>query len=332
VLRNFIVPNRPMSIKPAFAILVLSFSLGLMGCHSDHVAVDRKDPKTPQFAYRLDELAMLQMAVDDIQDAERDKRYGKIYDDFASPEFMAETSRRRFLIWGNCAETYLGGLEEYDRNELGFFREKAKSKMPIDSIVRTVHRSRFVVKERMGFIYDGIHFKLRTWTWITNDKPFLECMADSPRLEGGTKPIEASSEDESKRKALESEGNSASTTSESQHSNRVEPESPSRIEPSTATDKPVESERRSASKSETPAPSTESKEKEADSTSKDAPASNSASPTPEVAPTSLHYARSQWHKPSASPTSKSTTPATHSSTTPAPEKAPHNSPPVPGQG
>src|SRR6478609_5611288 len=117
------------SIKPLFLIaLSLSATVLLGACRSDRVAVDHKDPRSPQFAYRLDELAMLQMAVDDIQELQQDKHYGKIYDDFTSPEFKQETSRRRFLIWGNCAEAYLGGLEEYDRNELGFFREQGKKK------------------------------------------------------------------------------------------------------------------------------------------------------------------------------------------------------------
>jgi hypothetical protein len=311
------------SVKSLFLIsLSLSAAVLLGACRSDRVTVDRKDPRSPQFAYRLDELAMLQMAVDDIQGMEQDKHYGQIYDDFASPEFKQGTSRRRFLIWGNCAETYLGGLEEYDRNELGFFREQFKKQAPIDSIARTVHRSRYLAKERMGFVYDGIHFKLRNWTWITNDKPFLQCMEESAALEKSGQVVEEPTEKTSADK--ENGVNNAPTpSSESSDDSHLPSKSDSHSASSDS----------SSEKTASEGSKTESSHSERDSEDDtDGVKDSNQSPseeTPPVAPTSLHYARAKTVRPSSSHRSIKT--VQKAEMTSQEEEPTHNSPPVPGQ-
>jgi len=311
------------SVKSLFLIsLSLSAAVLLGACRSDRVAVDSKDPRSPQFAYRLDELAMLQMAVDDIQGMEQDKHYGQIYDDFASPEFKKETSRRRFLIWGNCAETYLGGLEEYDRNELGFFREQFKKQAPIDSIARTVHRSRYLAKERMGFVYDGIHFKLRNWTWITNDKPFLQCMVDSAALEKSGQVVEEPTEKTSADK--ENGVNNAPTTSSE---NSVDSHIPSKSNSHSAS--LDSSSEKTASESSKTEPSHSEHDSEDDT---DGVKDNNQPPseeTPPAAPTSLHYARARMVRPRSHHRIIKTIQKEEKASQE--EEPTHNSPPVPGQ-
>jgi hypothetical protein len=186
------------TISPAITVRPLLLALGLAcalsGCRADHVVVNPKDPKTPQYAYRLDELALLQMAADDIQELERSKQYGKIYDDFGSTAFKAGLTRRRFLIMANCVETHLGGLQEFERNNTGFSRRfqqiaNTKRKRSLDTLRREVDRSHLTIFEQMIFTTDGIHFKLNGLYWIAKSKPFLQCIADSPRLEAETTPL-----------------------------------------------------------------------------------------------------------------------------------------------
>jgi len=311
------------SVRPLFLIsLSLSAAILLGACRSDRVVVDRKDPRSPQFAYRLDELALLQMAVDDIQSLEQDKHYGQIYDDFASPEFKQETSRRRFLIWGNCAETYLGGLEEYDRNELGFFREQFKKQAPIDSIIRTVHRSRYLAKERLGFVYDGIHFKLRNWTWITNDKTFLQCMEESATLEKSGQVVEEPIEKTSADKENQGDSGLKPTSAERADSNPF-PKSDSHAAPSDS----------SSEKNVSESSKGESSHSEHDHEDDPNGLRNDNQPppqeTPPAAPTSLHYARAKTYRPASHHRSVKT--LQKAEKTSQEEEPTHNSPPVPGQ-
>jgi hypothetical protein len=164
--------------------------VGLTGCHSDRVSVDPKDPDSPQYAYRLDELALLHMAADDVQEKERKKQYGQIYDEYGSDDFKKGVSRRRFLIMSNCVENYLGGLDEFDTNDLGFRREtvKGSSKQTLDVLNRKVQRIQGTIEEQMVFISNGLNFKLNGLYWIAKDKAFLQCIADSPQVEASTQP------------------------------------------------------------------------------------------------------------------------------------------------
>lgn len=179
------------------ALLALLFlSLGLAGCRSDRVSVDKNDPYSPKYAYRKDELALLQMSADDIQELERRKQYGTIYDDYASQLFRKNIGRRQFLIMANCVESFLGDLEEYDRNDIGFRREDSKDKSGqgkdgqsfVDVLNRKVQRSLGSIEEQMVFIPDGLGFKLNGLYWISKDKLFLRCIRESGRLDAQTSP------------------------------------------------------------------------------------------------------------------------------------------------
>lgn len=176
----------------AALLLLLGFLPVLTGCRADRVAVNPNDPKSPQYAYRLDELALLQMSADDIQELERQKRYGKIYDDFAGSDFKAGTSRRRFLIMANCVETYLGGVQEFDRGNTGFKRSfvriSSKKRRAMDILRREVQRDHGPIVEQLVFTGNGINFKLNSIYWFARDKSFLQCIADSARLEAETSP------------------------------------------------------------------------------------------------------------------------------------------------
>lgn len=169
--------------------------LCLAGCRSDRISVDPKDPHSPQYAYRKDELALLQMAADDIQELERNKRYGAIYDDYASEAFKKGVGRRQFMIMTNCVESFLGDLEEYDRNEIGFRREFLKDKSGkadpqrfLDVLNRKVQRGLGSMEEQLVFVPNGLSFQLNGLYWIAKDKAFLQCMAQSRELDAATAP------------------------------------------------------------------------------------------------------------------------------------------------
>jgi hypothetical protein len=175
--------------RSGFTVL-LAGVLAVGGCRSDHISVNPKDPKSPQFAYRLDELALLQMAADDIMDLERKKQYGRIYDDYASRGFKRMVSRRHFLIMSNCVETHLGALQEFDINEIGFRREVLKEQpgAPLDVLNRRATRAKGTIDEQLVFIADGVNFKLNGLYWVAKDKQFLECIRNSSQLEATTRP------------------------------------------------------------------------------------------------------------------------------------------------
>ncbi len=189
---------RNQSIEKQAILLGLSLLLiTLCGCRSDKVLVDPKDPNSPQFTYRKDELALLQMSADDIQELERNKRYGTIYDDYTSESFKKGVRRRQFMIMSNCVESFLGDLEEYDRNDIGFRREFLKTPKNaknnadpkyIDVLNRKVQRSLGSIEEQLVFVPNGLSFQLNGLYWIAKDKSFLRCMAQSAQLDSETAP------------------------------------------------------------------------------------------------------------------------------------------------
>lgn len=218
-LRNQPIGKHPLALGLAVLVLI-SFSLG--GCRSDKVTVDAKDPNSPQFTYRKDELALLQMSADDIQELERKKRYGTIYDDYASDSFKKGVGRRQFMIMANCVESFLGDLEEYDRNDVGFRREFLKDKggskgkletAYIDVLNRKVQRALGSIEEQLVFVPNGLSFQLNGLYWIAKDKSFLRCMAQSGQLDVQTAPrpelfpdgSEMSTESDSSKKEPDSE-------------------------------------------------------------------------------------------------------------------------------
>lgn len=204
--------------------MLLVCLLGLSACRSDRVSIDPKDPDSPQFAYRKDELALLQMAADDIQELERDKRYGAIYDDYASDNFRKSVGRRQFMIMSNCVESFLGDLQEYDRNDIGFRREFIKDKNGrenqrefVDVLNRKVQRVLGSLEEQLVFVPNGLSFQLNGLYWISKDKPFLECVAQSGRLDAETAPAPPpNSSEPATTPSVSSEGANATETTPSQ--------------------------------------------------------------------------------------------------------------------
>lgn len=189
--------SKGLSLRWLPALLLVP-ALLLGGCRSDKVTVNKKDPHSPQFAYRLHELALLQLAADDIQELEKKKQYGGIYDKYGSAAFQKSTNRRLFLVMANCVENHLGGLIEYDRNDLGFRREilKGHPGKPLDILTREVQRMQGPVEEHMVFVPNGINFKLNSLYWVAKDKQFLQCIADSPAVELSTRPEQPGGEQE----------------------------------------------------------------------------------------------------------------------------------------
>lgn len=183
-----------LSLSKSAVILALLFVLAsVSGCRSDRIAVDKKDPNSPQYAYRKDELALLQMVADDIQELERKKQYGTIYDDYASDAFRSGIGRRQFMIMANCVESFLGDLEEYDRNDIGFNRQFDKNKKPpekhfVDVLNRKVQRALGSIEEQLAFVPHGLGFKLNGLYWIAKDKAFIACMRESGPLDAATAP------------------------------------------------------------------------------------------------------------------------------------------------
>ena len=175
-------------------LLVFGAGLGLSGCRNDRISVDTKDSHSPQYAYRLDELAMLRLAADNIQDLERKRQYTTIYNEYASDAFKKSVDRRLFLIMSNCVETHLGGLQEFDINQIGFRRETPKDaagrggSSPLDVLNRQVLRARGSIEEQMVFVWSGFNFKLNSLYWITKDKQFLECIRTSAEVAASTDP------------------------------------------------------------------------------------------------------------------------------------------------
>jgi hypothetical protein len=182
------------SLPRQTVILALLFIMaGFSGCRSDRVAVDKKDLDSPQYEYRKDELALLQMVADDIQELERKKQYGTIYDDYASPAFQKGVGRRQFMIMANCVESFLGDLEEYDRNDIGFNRQFTKGqpksdKNYVDVLNRKVQRALGSIEEQLVFAPSGLGFKLNGLYWIAKDKAFIQCMRQSGQLDAETAP------------------------------------------------------------------------------------------------------------------------------------------------
>lgn len=193
--------------------LIIAFVIGLNACRSDRVTVNPKDPRSPKYAYRLDQLALLQMASDDIMNLERKKAYDTIYDEYTSRDFQKNVSRRRFLIMSNCVETYLGGLQEFDVNDLSFNRQRLSGQAKaFDVLTRKVQRERGTLDEQLVFIPSGFNFRLNGMYWISKDKVFLQCIANSAQIEANTAPMpEALPTSEEAQKTPEGQTPSAGT-------------------------------------------------------------------------------------------------------------------------
>lgn len=147
----------------------------------DHITVNPNDKKTPQFAYREDEFALLQVTLANLMDMETKKEYPRIYNEMTSHHFKKNVPLRVFLKITNCAEQYLGDVISYDRFNLGFHRQVVKGK-ELDTIRLQVERSEASIEETFSFEKEGlVDFKLSKIHWITDRKVFHTCMREASR-------------------------------------------------------------------------------------------------------------------------------------------------------
>ena len=147
-------------------------------CQSEYVSVDPDNPRSPQYAYRHDQLALLTLTTDDILTLEKEKQYSRIFDHYASTQLKHTLGRRRFMKISNCVETHLGGLTSYDSNNLGFQRTIENGK-PYDYIVKETERSEGSTTEKLIFVSEGVDFKLYGLSWETENRHFLSCLQDA---------------------------------------------------------------------------------------------------------------------------------------------------------
>jgi hypothetical protein len=169
---------------------VVAAGIGLLGCKSDRVDVQQGSTTAPQYAYRLDELALLQLLADDVFSSEREKQYAYIYDHLASPTFQKEKSRRDFLREANCVEVHLGALDTFNPNEKGFSRKK-HGKETLDYLTRTIERSQETIPEELVIEPQGLQFQLRHIIWRSSNINFLNCL--SQKIEIPPEELEAAS-------------------------------------------------------------------------------------------------------------------------------------------
>ncbi|MEB3287367.1 MAG: hypothetical protein VKJ04_07680 [Vampirovibrionales bacterium] len=162
----------------SFALIALAIGLRFYGnLRSETIVVNPKDKTTPQFAYRKDELALLQIALDKLIQAESEKRYSQIYTQMASRRFQHNVPQRVFLKMSNCVEKYLGDVVSYDRDNNGFIRKTTKGRL-VDSLQLHVERSETPLEEQYVFEWDGVDVRVGGIYWMT-DKPFFhQCMAE----------------------------------------------------------------------------------------------------------------------------------------------------------
>lgn len=125
--------------------------------------------------YREDEQILLKLATTDILELERQKDYGKIYDQYASQTLKRSLARRDFLKMGRCLEVTMGDLVDYQRDQWDFTRNKTEHGT-LDSTTRSVVRASGNVKEQLTYVREGIDFKLNAIYWSSTRKDFLTCM------------------------------------------------------------------------------------------------------------------------------------------------------------
>ncbi|MGE0201369.1 MAG: hypothetical protein AB7P76_10420 [Candidatus Melainabacteria bacterium] len=149
----------------------------LSGCRPEVITVDAENPDTPQFAYRLDEVALLKLQADNVVAMEMAQDYDGIYDKLASEYLKQKTSHRDFLRTIRCVEEELGPVTGYDMDNYGFVREQ-KPGRTIDILRREVHRTNESVIEELHFSPEGPDMKLDGIFWSASRKGFIQCIRD----------------------------------------------------------------------------------------------------------------------------------------------------------
>ena len=175
------IAHKPGQFCRSVIPCLLACAILLAGCRSSTISVNPQNKRTPQYPYRKDELALLQIATDDIFELEKTKDYSRIYDRYASADLKRTLGRRRFLKTTNCAETTLGGLMDYDKGNLGFTRTTDKNRI-FDSIVRDTDREEGSLVEKLVFVQEGVDYKLYALYWDSKRKDFVACLNDARKI------------------------------------------------------------------------------------------------------------------------------------------------------
>lgn len=129
----------------------------------------------PENSYREDERIMLRLVTQDILELEKKKEYSKVYEHYGSQDFKRNVSRRDFLRMTNCLEKTLGEINDFNRNDWKFIRQKANAKI-YDTTRRPVLRSGGNLDEVITYVLEGVDFKLNAIYWSSDRKDYLACM------------------------------------------------------------------------------------------------------------------------------------------------------------
>jgi len=151
--------------------------VSLAACRGDKVSVDANDPMGPKYEYALHEFALLKLRANQVQELEKEKEYGQIYDELASPALKHRLSRREFLGQANCVETYLGSILEYERLNYSFERKRF-GKSTQDIVSRRVKRINESIWEQMAFVWIGDDFRLNQINWVSKGVGYQRCMEE----------------------------------------------------------------------------------------------------------------------------------------------------------
>ncbi|MDX2084903.1 MAG: hypothetical protein SFZ03_05885 [Candidatus Melainabacteria bacterium] len=137
--------------------------------------------------FHPDELARMELTIEDIVALEQRKDYGYLYDRYAGPGFRQRVRRDVFLQMGQCAEMHLGGVLSVDHQKTTYQRRpsrqaeepsaSAKARLPIaDRVTQVIYRTEGRLWERLGLVPDGLEFKLDSFEWGSPRRTFLDCM------------------------------------------------------------------------------------------------------------------------------------------------------------
>lgn len=174
--RHRFSPGSGLGRHIRFTLLVLLVCLAA-GCRSHVISVNPDDPRSPQHPYRKAELALLELAAEDVFSLEKSKDYGVIYDRYTTREFRRKINRRGFLKMTHCVESFLGEVERVDAGDRGFTRKTLENRT-VDTITRSVWRTETEVEEELLFEFNGAEYQLSGLYWHADNKRFHNCMAE----------------------------------------------------------------------------------------------------------------------------------------------------------
>lgn len=174
---RFFTSRQFFTVAFGVILLVLALKAYDLWLRPDTIRVNDKDKTSPQYPYRKDELALLQISLNKLMEAESQKRYDDIYGELASRRFQKNVPERVFLKMTNCVEQYLGDMVSYDLNNNGFRREKRKGRT-VDVLQLHVERSETALEEQIVFEWEGVDVRVGGLYWLTDRRAFHQCIRD----------------------------------------------------------------------------------------------------------------------------------------------------------